>query len=307
MNIFKKLHNKFFFIVTPIILKRSYLRSLHILTLKYSRFWHPYVDCSSNNFKEAVSLLKTINQPSLQLTNTGVLQIYSTRKVYMIPFGLLSSESLSKNYQNWVTLKDSIYYELVDYKLVKESLNAFVYYNMDKLEALPRCDENKARKSIIDTFNKPEKEMLLDYIDVFSALEKLNLHCQINASQVKSILTKSNLLTQVGPTHGDLTPSNILVKKNGEVVIIDLDRFEMSGAQFIDEIHFHMESTGRILNKNWLELLPKRLAENTFPKELLIGYFFYRLNAEIREDIVPTKNYLRQLSLATTRILTLTT
>ncbi len=290
-----QVHNKLFSSLTRFLLKRHYLQILHVSLLKYSFYWHPYVDKSSNH-DEIFLLLKKLKSTSLQLTATGVLQVYSVNDVYMIPFGKLSRESLSKNYSNWLIIKSSAYFELVDYKLDRIKTGTILYYRIDRMNSLSKPYRKQAFTKIKTTLKSKKRAAFLPYIYTDNAINKLNKHCLINFKELLAPLLENKKQAYIGAIHGDLTAQNILIKNNGKVVLIDLDRFTMKAPQFIDELHFFVNLRSSEDRISWLIILPKMLRENNWGKEEIIGYFLYRINSEIREDVHPTKNYLKLVS-----------
>ncbi len=293
-------------IITPLILKTNYFRAIHIFAIMYAKKWHPYVDDLLDNQVKIFEYLKLedIKYTKIRLTATGVLQLYTIDTLYMVPCGYLSNESLFKNYYNWLTLKESTYFDLVDYQLNKVDLKSHLYFTMTILQQL--SNEKKAYDFVINRLKNKDSELFFSYIDMHEANEKLNQYIQLDFSDFIKSLKSSQIYSTIGPIHGDLTLQNMLQKNDGKIVIIDLDRFVFNGAQFIDEIHFYIESIANRENTDWLEILPRIIITKEVPlweKEKLVGYFLYRINEEIRNYIMPSENYLKNISVCSKKIL----
>lgn len=305
MNMIVRLHHKFFQIITPFVLNTQYLSKIHILTISYAKVWHPYID---NLLDDQIKIFKYLKSQQIiylkvQLTATGVLQFYTEDSVYMVPCGKLSNESLSENYKNWLLIKASVYSNLVDYKLKNMSSKDLLYYSMSRL--LPISNEQEARNYIITCLKSEDRKYLVDYINLSNANDKLKKHCQLDFSNIIDKIKDRQLISSIGPLHGDLTEQNMLKTHDEKVVIIDLDRFVFNGVQFIDELHFYIESMSKKEGTPWLQILIKILNtkdNKVWKDEEIIGYFLFRLDAEIRDDIKPTKNYLKHVYSAAEKI-----
>ncbi len=268
---------------------------MHVVGLSVARYWHSYV---TTEMLTAIEIFRNLHKhedfKKISLTGTGVLQLYSNKHIYLIPAGGLSKESLAKNYLNWCSLKQSESNNLVDYWLEEKTYTRFNFYKIEKLHLIENSEiaYNFVSKKLIGELNDNEFA-LIDFISINKKLIKLinvDLNGVITDLQVKS-------RGYVGLLHGDLTSKNVLRNVNGDYVLIDLDRVNFKGSQIIDDIHYWICELEIQLKKSWLYIFPEILTGNTHwcipsrlnspneTKKLLMVYFFYRINEEIRDDI----------------------
>ena len=66
-----------------------------------------------------------------------------------------------------------------------------------------------------------------------------------------------DLSLPAGPTHGDLHRGNIL-SYNGNLRVIDLDRFRSDGCPLFDLLHFHLSEAQRGTGMRWLDFICER-------------------------------------------------
>ena len=286
-------------VITSFILKSKRLSKLHKLAVKISYLWHPYVEDYDVRVIDLYNwLISTASVESqVRLTTTGVLQVYTEAHVYMIPCGVLSRESLIKNFDNYQKLKDTEYQRFVNYDLQHKNVGGLSYYSMEKLR--PITDPLEFMHSFTSAARSQNCADLLSAVWLESANLKVRQYCGVDLSAVVEILKGENLVLHVGLTHGDLTSSNMLKGRGQNFVLIDLDRVDFNGFQFIDSIHFLFEWEAEQSQRNWLLLLMDAISRQIdplshtqrWPKEQLALYFLYRVNSELRNDITPSPYY----------------
>jgi len=273
------------------ILSCNQLSFLHLVVIRGSILFHHYVDSCVVNRLEIITHLDNlgITYCKLQLTGTGVLQIYSENRVYMVGCGKHSINSLNENYNNYMLLQHSSLKDLVDYELLKGDFDGGVYYSMERLNFI--------------TDKLPSLQHIIKLLSKKSEMHKLNLKkyddiaVKLNLLPLLEVLKKKDFNLSYGLTHGDLTPDNIMQKNDGKIVLIDLDRLETFNFQFIDELHFYVEYYSSLEDQNWFSILESYLnghRSDIWDDYLLAVYFLYRLDCELRGS-EPTLNYSRYI------------
>ncbi|PCJ51047.1 MAG: hypothetical protein COA74_00860 [Gammaproteobacteria bacterium] len=300
--------------VSTFLLKHKTVTPLHYIALFIARFWHPYVNHKlSNSLKILYQLNKQEAFQKISLTGTAVLQLYTNNYIYLIPTGNISVNSLAKNYHNWTLLNHSDYKHLVNYWLQKISTTEIVYYKIEKLN--PIEDINTAYNSIYKELIGEIQENDFQYIDFKMIIHKLESLVSFKLDDLIPRLYKPSR-GYVGMLHGDLTSNNILRNTAGNHVIIDLDRLTFKGPQVLDEIHYWFCELEKKYKLQWLIILPSIL-EGKIPwvspsrfkdmaklNQLLTIYFFFRINAEVRDGIKLPTRYLQSLRSCLLAILT---
>ena len=240
-----------------------------------------YVDEQYVN-NEFLKLLKKLNRfNKFSISSTGSLILFYSDKVIKIPLGDVSKESLEKNYENYLLLKNSEFKNFVDYKLHKVDK----YYEMDNLKTANIS--NHEVEKILDYFNTKSKKIRLSSIKdkLFYNLYEVNKICGIKNVSLEDIEVESC------PMHGDLTENNIMQNKNKQIVLIDLDRFVMEGICGFDLLHFKVDRKSKRLKVSFFECIKQMIDKSQIDKNKLFLYIKYRVSQEHNLKVKLDKNY----------------
>lgn len=240
-----------------------------------------YVDKKYINSDLLKSLKKFSKFSKFSISTTGSLILFYSDKVIKIPLSDVSKESLEKNYENYLLLKNSEFKNFVDYKLHKVDK----YYEMDILETANIS--NYEVEKILEYFNAKSKKIRLSSIKdkLFYNLYEVNKICGIKNIFFEDIEIESC------PMHGDLTQNNIMLNKNKQIVLIDLDRFEMDGIRGFDLLHFKIDMESKKLNKSFFEYVTDLINTSHIDKNKLLLYMKYRISQEHNTKIKLAQNY----------------
>jgi len=223
----------------------------------------PYVNIKY--FSKLVFICKEIFKANdIQVTGTGVLQLFLNDYIIKVPFGELSTMNLEQEYKNYLKLKRSSLLKYVDYKLEKIKN----YYIIEKLYSIQEIDIDNIISDLENGKLKKDKDIVL-------SLNLLNKWCNKNF--------KFNFQYEKSVMHGDLTPKNIMANKKGHLVLIDLDRFTFNGIKGLDKLHFIIEKESKENNIDFFDWM--ELNFNKYDKKLLFLYFVYRINIEHFEKV----------------------
>lgn len=106
-----------------------------------------------------------------------------------------------------------------------------------------------------------------------------------------------------GPTHGDLHRGNLLLVE-GEIRVIDFDRFRSDGCPLFDLLHFKLSEAQRGTGTPWLEVLcahPELVQRSTMelidPDALFVAYAMQRIALEGQSALIQGRSlekYRRQ-------------
>ena len=240
-----------------------------------------YVDKKYIN-SDLLKLLKEFSKFSkFSISTTGSLILFYSDKVIKIPLSDVSKESLEKNYENYLLLKNSEFKNFVDYKLHKVDK----YYEMDTLE-ITNISNNEVKK-ILEYFNAKSKKIRLSSIKdkLFYNLDEVNKICGIKNVSLEDIEVESC------PMHGDLTQNNIMLNKNKQIVLIDLDRFVMEGIAGFDLLHFEVDRKSKVLKVSFFECVKQMIDNSQVNKNKLFLYIKYRVSQEHNSKVQLDKNY----------------
>lgn len=243
-----------------------------------------YVDEQYVN-NDFLKLLKKLNRfNKFSISSTGSLILFYSDKVIKIPLGDVSKESLEKNYENYLLLKNSEFKNFVDYKLHKVDK----YYEMDILETANIS--NYEVKKILDYFNTKSKKIRLSSIKdkLFYNLDEVNKICGIKNVSLEDIEVESC------PMHGDLTENNIMQNKNKQIVLIDLDRFVMEGICGFDLLHFKVDRKSKRLKGSFFECIKQMIDKSQIDKNKLFLYIKYRVSQEHNLKVKLDENYYKR-------------
>jgi hypothetical protein len=274
-NIKKKIKKSLFNIKNPL---------LTIFIINYFSRNNIYVNKKFlfNGLLEQLKVL--VGYSSFSLTGTGVLILFYKFHIIKIPLGRGSKESLKKEFLNYKKIKESEFNYFVDY--IMENFNT--YYKMERL--LNKKITNQEINSIIASLSAYECSVPLEVfvknkiINVKLFKEKYNINLKLPL----------NKLVRSSPMHGDLTKTNIMLNRKGNVVLIDLDRYNSVGISEIDLIHYNVDKESKhkgISYFKYLESLIFSIDKNNYEIFYLYLYFLYRISAENREDITLDESY----------------
>jgi len=255
---------------------------------------HPYVNTVSKRkailIKQHI-LGKAIN---VSLSGTGCLMIFHTETVVKIPLSLHTSKSLLSEYENYLNIKRSSLSALVAYRLVSVE-DECQYFKMTRLKNVPNCgteierdifEKLKSYKGSVGSMCSLETQRV--GLDVL--VKNIDLKYTQDLLELRDLL----LLIEVSKTamHGDFTPLNIM-ENQGDIVLIDLDRFDLNGFCFIDEVHYYVEKNAKLLRVNSYHCIINMmdtLIELHNP-EKMVAYIFFRIGAENRPGVVLHNEY----------------
>lgn len=247
---------------------------------------HIYMNKTFIKYFEILKLLK--NKQKVSITGTGVLLIFKENEIIKLPLGKHSFNSFNKEYKNYLLLKKSKLSKLVEYNLEKKEN----YFSMERLFSAERIIQSY-RSIYLDLLNFElynfDTDALLNNEIFNNALAYIFNENGNNFSMddIQVFLNSKKYLNSCA-MHGDLTQYNIMQNINGNVVIIDLDRFTFQGIESIDRIHFCIEFYAKRKKEDFFVILKyilnnKKVSDKYF--YLLFLYFIYRIGVEYNDDI----------------------
>jgi hypothetical protein len=245
-----------------------------------------------------------------------ILGYKKSRKVYCYNLKLNNIHILTENYFLKIAYKtpNTLASEHENYCIIKTQFplicdlipiqSPFYIWNkfgikFMKLEKIETESENlEAFKLIFDTFKSYGKLKycyLKDFkninIGLIALSDKLDPEQFSNLNSIINVFLKNNQLL-IGPVHNDFHPQNILKIREGNPKIIDLDCFDCSGIQSLDQLYYLVEKKNQQNNINWIDylfgefLLDEDCKEiDSWPyckRELVIFFFLNRIGQEIR-------------------------
>lgn len=74
----------------------------------------------------------------------------------------------------------------------------------------------------------------------------------------------------IGPVHGDFHAGNIMNNTLGQLVMIDLDHFNLQGIQSLDAFSFWLDSCSKEIRRSWVDILPSLINEENSYKSFKI-------------------------------------
>ena len=221
-----------------------------------------YVDLSYllTSFKCFKEIFKSND---IQITGTGVLQLFFDEYIIKIPLGKLSDLNLENEYKNYLKFKNSNLSKYVEYELKKIEL----FYKIEKLKVI--------RNLNIDVIIKDLEKEKIQNGEINLSLDLLNKWCNKNF--------KYSFKYEKSVMHGDLTPKNVMLNKYNQIVLIDLDRFTFFGIKGIDKLHFIIEKECKEQKIDFFDWILKNFEK--YKIEKLFLYFVYRINMEDFKDV----------------------
>ena len=278
--------------------------------IRSSYAWHSYVD-----FKDALNVdchIKKIESAypscyigciqSTFLTGTGVLQLRFSKKIFLVPCGFFSQESLLKNFSNYRLIKRSGLSGLVDYELNKVEIGECVYYVCDILYKVDSAKLSTAYNQITkqidfseDCIEAETGQLSKNNEFIYEYKEKMKLYFIVEktlSDLAKLIVDKKY---RIGFMHGDLTPDNIM-EKNGKFILIDLDRVSFEGWPDFDRLHFKVQYFSELRQLSWFKILLSRYFLQSWSVEDLVMYYILRVDFEFRSLSRPSISYAKKVS-----------
>jgi hypothetical protein len=232
--------------------------------------------------KELLKCLITLKGYSeFKISSTGVLILFYEKSVVKIPLGVVSTESLLENWKNYKKIKKSFLNHLVAYKLESHPL----YYKMDRLEQMQVTMNDIS--FLLSSFSKERRVVNLSALknNLFHNLSKLENICNIK------LLFPINLELESVIMHGDLTQYNIMKNSDGNIVLIDLDRFTFHGILNIDYLHFIVDKGSKEEKISFFKYLNHMYDKDSFDNVSLYLYLLYRVNNEYSDTIKLNQKY----------------
>lgn len=287
------------------------LRFLGFYIIRYANLWHPYVDKRISLLPNVLAELeKSHGLGDVNLTDTGVLHYWTKEWFYYVPCGELSEGSLAKGYLNWERLKGGVEAGLVDYSIVKKTLNSSPVYAVERLFKF-QFDASKL-ETVLVRLQGELVENQFSYWNFESARGELSEAIGVNRDLIDTLIITPEA-GFVGVFHGDFYNENLLFNREGKLVLIDLDRLNMCGIQVFDRIHCVIVAKEKIERRHWLSFfsiekktwssnVPLQLLE-TVSRNSLAAYFLWRQLEELQAMPVWDEAYLVRLESCFYRIL----
>jgi len=251
-----------------------------MLLIKYFTRKHLYVE-KERISKELYQLLKTLQgYEFFSVSTTGALVLFHKEYVVKIPLGKVAEESLRKNYENYLLLKESPLKEFINYQLEKQNK----HYKMERLSKIVLSDK-KAEQIISKLENHCSKIQLRNIKgELFSNISQLEKKMKIKIDFSGDVDLSSS------PMHGDFTKDNIMSNQSGNLVLIDLDRFTFHGIKGLDYLHYEIDHFSKVHSITFFELL---LHDKYIKNKLSYLYLVYRICQEYKENITLSKEYYK--------------
>lgn len=251
-----------------------------MLSIRYLTRKHLYVE-KKRVSKELYQLLKTLQgYEFFSVSTTGALVLIYQEYVVKIPLGKIAEESLRKNYENYLILKESPFKEFVDYELEKQNNR----YIMERLSKVVLSD--KELEQIISQLSSHCSKVQLQKLkdELFVNRTQLEKRMKIQIDFPRDVEVSSS------PMHGDLTKDNIMRNKSGKLVLIDLDRFTFHGISGLDLFHYEIDKQSKLDGVTFFELL---LHDKYIKNNFSYLYLVYRICQEYKENIMLSEEYYR--------------
>lgn len=293
MIFLRNLKNRWSKIKTKIITEQPSIKNitLHVLLLKRHV---PYI---SLRYYFAIVLPKLVSCQSMRkalcfrITSSGVLIIFYEKKVIKIGLSSNTYHELKKNLSVFNTLKkNNSLCHLVNYQQSMKD-NIFISSRLNPCNLTPKFATNAILSNFTQNKLSQQNSKPLIY---FCSIA--NEHYKIINKLKQNIPRQISIL--LSPMHGDLTPDNIMKNHMGKPVLIDLDRFTLSGPAFYDRMHYQVEYRCKQEKINFFEHLNEEILNCSCEKKffLLLSYFVVRLSLEYRKGINKNKYYLKKVN-----------
>lgn len=296
MQYFRRVFRFFFRRLSVFLLLKSRSIGFSLFVLRGAPLWHVLIN---NNLGGVVNILRRLNSKHgpgrVVLTDTGVAHIYCQDFVYFIPCCSRASEALQAAFDAWAYIVESDFSSICDYSMHREVVGKHVVYRLELLQPIFRGEVSF--KDVECLLPGMISENQFDGIDFDNAVRFLKNDCGLSDSEMNKFIVLPERGV-VGPFHGDMHEGNFMKNRNGELVLIDLDRFQKCGPRVVDAIHFYVRNEEVAAGRSWgsivLELL--KTGVNDWSKNELIAYFLYRVGAELRGQDNIDKTYTKTIS-----------
>lgn len=280
---------------------------------------HPYTGSEFKSGYCAASYLINLGPAKCELfvSGTGCIVVIANDYIYLIPGGRLSKSGLRNSYKNWERIRKSALKKYADYNIEFLEVCGVHVYKVDRLYSSSVPLPYEKLYHLNKDFSQcpmPNGEESLDspFDFVHSAVEKIKKYCDLDFS----FAINKDFVALINATpcamHGDLTPSNVMLDECGDLKIIDLDRFVFNGVSSLDFLHYLVEERASFEKKPWTELLliifkngslsSSGLVDNP-GLELVVVYYLYRVDQEIRELQYPYTSYIKKISVLGEKLL----
>jgi serine/threonine protein kinase len=231
---------------------------------------------------------------NFNVTSTGVLILFYNDNIVKIPLGKVSRGSLDDNWSNYQLLKKSELNPYVNYRLEK----VLGYYTMEKLleVSLSLSDLD----IIIEDIERSAKLSLSsNNIYVLSAVHQTKI---FRRDLSRIIVIFEDRKVNGAAMHADLTSSNIMINRDREKVLIDLDRFTFEGVANYDRIHFYIDKESKTMKISFFQYLTMIITnkkKSEFSQFDLFVYFLLRVSFEDNNINIGDHYYSNVLKLNT--------
>ncbi|MEW9902602.1 phosphotransferase [Pseudomonas putida] len=252
--------------------------------------------CNRLSFKEVKRLLMIDAEHSirsLSVTATGVLQCFCADRLFMIPGGDVSAHSLAQSHQNWQALRAGGWPTLAGYEF--ECHHADTVYSMELLASPASSQEAvtilsqiaDSRKGALQAF---EWQPLIDRLARFFCMDAFE------------VVQRCEQRVAFGLLHGDFHVGNIMRSKQGDLVLIDLDRLCSRAPQFIDHLNFKVYQREQELARSWLSVIATGDIDlEGYSREQWLAYILFRSAAEV-SSYTPGIRYRKRFKSAVSAI-----
>ena len=224
------------------------------LLVRVSVLRHPYVGSQAMATIPAIPHLFGLDTfDAVQVSGTGLLLLFAPQRVYYLPLGEVSEAALRNAHINRLSLRQS---PLADLPPSRWHQHWVAGLSVASAERLVPCacpvtcaQEVLARLRRLGQDGRTLRATEVRWRRVVAAI------CPTSSSEFWN--TQIRLLSErvwtVGPTHGDLTPGNIMYDPTADrCKLLDLDRFSWHGVQLFDTLHFRVEEHCRKNSIDWI-------------------------------------------------------
>lgn len=233
----------------------------------------------------------------IQLSGTAVLVGFAREAVVYAPFGTGAATRLAHAYRTYRFLQQSALRRLVAYDLQRYAEKGFTLYCAERLAPVPSAEVERVAETLLQvlacghvTAQEDNGQLLTQARTAINAV----LPQDIRAHWLSQLEALDRAFPHRCPMHGDFTPMNLMMGREGPV-LIDLDRFHFHGFSFFDRLHLQVERYVKTVLCDWLHLLENEkpwwsLAPTALREAVAVGsdvgdfYFLVRLTLEYRQN-----------------------
>ena len=226
------------------------------LVLQSTWVRHPYVTRKDDQTRRIIrEVLALEPMQDVQLSGTGKLMLLSRTRVYFVALGDVSDAAIQKSIRSWEGIRSSTLADVVSGDWRQLDIAGASVLSTERLETCR--DPHRFGRSILRRLRAEGEYATPPQSSVdawFRAAPLLTDHDSARHWQGLT-LEIAHHPWRLGPTHGDLTPPNIMKGTADECVLIDLDRFAWDGIQLFDALHFAVESYCKTHRTDWIAFL----------------------------------------------------